>query len=426
MKKIMILTVGGSAAPIINAVKKGKADYHYFFCSSGPKGSEHLMNDPGDPCGDTRKAKCPKCAEDFYIGNPKGPSIIDQTGLLQDQWEVVNVMDPDDLDACYSALADLKERIFAQHGRDCTVIANYTGGTKTMSVALGLLGVFNESWQLNINKGPRLDLIKVKIGDTPVVVDKWRMFTEHQLIIAGKAIQQYDYSHAESVLSDILSHPLDKETSGKIHDAVNACRAFDQWDKFNHENALDLLAGCKAKYPQYMVALKKILGRQRIVSGYELVGDLLNNADRRAHRGYYDDAVGRLYRATEMFAQMRLKTSYNLNSSEMKLSDLPAELRPKYASRVRENNRLPLGLRDDYALLADMNDPVGVRFAGRSKKITDILKKRNDSIFAHGIHPLADSDYRKVKETLAGFIAECASEIGIEYVVPQLPREGMI
>jgi CRISPR-associated protein (TIGR02710 family) len=426
MKKIMILTVGGSAAPIINAVKKGKADYHYFFCSSGPKGSEHLMNDPGDPCGDTRKAKCPKCAEDFYIGNPKGPSIIDQTGLLQDQWEVVNVMDPDDLDACYSALVDLKERIFAQHGSACTVIANYTGGTKTMSVALGLMGILNESWQLNINKGPRLDLIKVRIGDTPVVVDKWRMYGEHQLMIARKAIQQYDYAQAESVLADMLSHPLDKETSGQVHDAINACRAFDDWDKFNHESALDLLAGCKATYHELIVALKKILGRQRVVSGYELIGDLINNAQRHAHRGYFDDAVGRLYRAMEMFAQVRLKITHHLDSGEMTLGNLPAEIRPKYQTRVRENNRLLLGLRDDYALLADLNDPVGILFASRSRKITDILKKRNDSIFAHGVRPLSDSDYRKVKETLAGFIEESAAANNIEYRVPQLPQEGIL
>jgi len=28
---MMILSVGGSAEPVINAIKKGKADYYYFF-----------------------------------------------------------------------------------------------------------------------------------------------------------------------------------------------------------------------------------------------------------------------------------------------------------------------------------------------------------------------------------------------------------
>ncbi len=295
-----------------------------------------------------------------------------------------------------------------------------------MSVALGVMGIFNESWQLNINKGPRLDLIKVRIGDTPVAVDKWRMFAEHQLIIARRAIQEFDYSHAESVLSDILSHSLDRETNEQLHDAVNICRAFDQWDKFNHENALELLSGCKTKFPELIVALKKILGRQRVVSGFELVGDLINNAHRRAKRGYYDDAVGRLYRATEMFAQIQLKTSHNLDSSEMKLGDLPAEIREKYKSRVREHNRLLLGLRDDYVLLADLHDPVGHLYESYSKKITDVLKKRNDSIFAHGVQPLSDHDYRKVKEVLVGFIEKCAAAAQIDHCIPQLPSEGFI
>jgi len=426
VKKVMILSVGGSAEPVVNAIKKGKADYCYFFCSSGPKGSEHLIDDTGDPCGDTRKVKYPECAWEFFTGNPKGPSIVSQTGLSRQQWEIIKIADPDDLDECYQALMTVKSKIHETYGDACTVIANYTGGTKTMSVALALMGIFNESWQLNINKGPRHDLIKVRIGDTPVVVDKWRLYGEHQLMIARKAIQQYDYAHAENVLSDVLLHPLDKATSGQVHDAINACRAFDQWDKFNHESALDLLAGCKAKYPDLIIALKKILGRQRVVSGYELVGDLINNAERHAHRGYFDDAVGRLYRATEMFAQIRLKITHHLDSGEMKLGNLPAEIRPKYQTRVRENNRLLLGLRDDYALLADLNDPIGTLFESRSRKITDILKKRNDSIFAHGVRPLSDSDYRKVKETLAGFIEESAAANGIEYCVPQMPQEGIV
>ncbi len=426
MKKIMILSVGGSAEPVVNAIKKGKADYCYFFCSSGPKGSEHLIDDPGDPCGDKRRAKCPKCSNEFFTGNPKGPSIIAQTGLSGDQWKIIKVNDPDDLDECYKALLAVKRELYVTFGDACTVIANYTGGTKTMSVALGVMGVFNESWQLNINKGPRLDLIKVRIGDTPVAVDKWRMFAEHQLIIARKAIQEYDYGHAESILSEILTQSLDKETNNRLHDAVIACRAFDQWDKFNHEGALELLSGCKTKYPELIVALKKILGRQHVVSGFELVGDLINNAQRRATRGYYDDAVGRLYRAAEMFAQIRLKTFCKLDSSEMKLGDLPAEIREKYKSRVRDNNRLLLGLRDDYALLADLHDPVGNLYESNSKKITDILKKRNDSIFAHGVQPLTDHDYRKVSDTLVGFIDKSAKEVQIDYCILQLPREGII
>jgi len=110
----------------------------------------------------------------------------------------------------------------------------------------------------------------------------------------------------------------------------------------------------------------------------------------------------------------------------MKLNDLPAELRPKYQNRVREDNRLIFGLRDDYALLADLNDPLGVAFEMKNKQLTDILKKRNTSIFAHGSNPLSVADYRKVKDNLAGFMADAAASANIDYFVPQFPQENIL
>jgi hypothetical protein len=32
MKKILVLSVGGSAEPVINAIKNNDPDYVYFFC----------------------------------------------------------------------------------------------------------------------------------------------------------------------------------------------------------------------------------------------------------------------------------------------------------------------------------------------------------------------------------------------------------
>ena len=40
MKKILVLSVGGSAEPIVKAIKINEPDFVYFFCSSGHKGSE--------------------------------------------------------------------------------------------------------------------------------------------------------------------------------------------------------------------------------------------------------------------------------------------------------------------------------------------------------------------------------------------------
>ncbi len=45
MKKILVLSVGGSAEPIVKAIRNYNPDFVYFFCSSGQKGSESTVQE---------------------------------------------------------------------------------------------------------------------------------------------------------------------------------------------------------------------------------------------------------------------------------------------------------------------------------------------------------------------------------------------
>ena len=150
MEKILILSVGGSAEPIINAIKNSKPDFVYFFCSSGPKGSEGTIDSPGDPCGDKRKFKCTECGYEHNLGNPNGKAIVFQTRFEKGQYEIVTIDDPDDLNECYEKLLALVETIKEKYDNS-QVIANYTGGTKTMSIALALVAIMTERWELYLN-----------------------------------------------------------------------------------------------------------------------------------------------------------------------------------------------------------------------------------------------------------------------------------
>lgn len=426
MKRILILSVGGSAEPVINAIKKNKPDYVYFFCSAGPKGSETSVFGPGDPCGDKRTATCPECKNKFYLGNPKGKAIVVQSGLNESRCEVVTVSDPDDLNECYEKLLKLADLIETQHGKNCQVVANYTGGTKTMSVTMALIGLLTEKWDLSINIGPRNDLIKVKSGDVPVRIDKWRVFCQTQIESVRKSIRDFDYAFANHLVTEMLQNPLDKTFRTKLLAAAQLCQAFDLWDKFEHDKALELLKPYGNHFSQHIITLKQILQKQRKDSGYEMVGDLLNNAARKAHRRYYDDAVGRIYRATELLAQIRLKKQYRYDTSSILLTNLPENLQKQYMSRVREKNKLVLGLQEDYELLSKLNDPVGQKYFQQKKEIKDALSYRNNSISAHGLKPLDENDYRYVKDTLQGFIESASKEINIDFKIPQFPQEGIL
>lgn len=424
MQKILILSVGGSSEPIVNAIKSYKPEFVYFFCSSGPKGSAVRIDSSGDPCGDKRRAKCPECGHEFHLGNPKGKSIVVQTGLKEDQYEIITIDDPDDLNKCYSQLVALARSIEEKHP-GAQVIANYTGGTKTMSVAMALVGTMTEEWDLSLNKGPRLDIIKIRAGDTPVIVNKWQIFAEQRLESVAEALRKYDYALAEEIVSQLLFHPLEPGFQKRLLRIRQVCEAFNGWDKFDHRKALDLLTPYGKDFSSYIVILKKILKRTKS-AGYELVADLFNNAERRAVQKHYDDAVARLYRATELFAQLRLEKMRGCKLGQVNLEELPEHLRPEYSKYAKEEGKLLLGLREDYELLHKLQDPVGIAFKENEGKILGALTYRNLSIYAHGITPLEEKDYKLVSDRLKGFVQKAARKIQVDLKIEQLPRDEIL
>jgi hypothetical protein len=423
MKTILVLSVGGSSEPIVNAIKNTRPDFVYFFCSCGSKGSEKTIDSPGDPCGDNRKAKCPKCDHEYPVGDPKGKAIVFQAGLTREQYVIVTVDDPDDLNGCYLKLQSLGMAIKEKFG-ECHVIANYTGGTKTMSVAMALTGIITQQWDLFLNIGPRVDLVKVRSGDVPVVIDKWMIMCHNQLDFLRRSLTNYHYAFIIDSISEMLSHPLDKSLRDKLIGARTVCGAFDLWDKFNHREALELLEPYGRFFP-YIINLKKILGKTK-GSGYELVCDLLNNAERRAAQKHYDDAVARLYRAIELFAQIRMEKKYGYKTDDLKPEQLPEVLKDEYRCRVRDGKIL-LGLVEDYELLFKLGDPFGMKFEQNKGRIIDAIKKRNSSISGgHGTTPLEGEDYIFVNDRLKGFIFEAAKEIGVNMEMEQMPVKDIL
>ena len=424
MKRILILSVGSSPEPIVNAVRFYEPDFIYFFCSSGPKGSAITVNGPGESYGNQSKSKCPKCGYEYHPGNQKGKAVVFQAGLSEDKYEIISVDDPDDLNLCYSTLVSLSKSIKKKYP-DAQVISNYTGGTKTMSAAIALVSIIVGEWDLSINKGPRLDIIKVRAGDTPVVINKWQIFGEQQLKLSVKALKNYDYSLAETIVSESLLHPLEPQFEKKLLKIRQLCTAFNYWDKFEHEKALALLQPYGKDFFIYIINLKKIL-RKIKANGYELVYDLLNNAERKAHQKRYDDAIARLYRATELFAQIRMEKTKGFKWGELTINELEEGLRPEYSKYVRENENILLGLRQDYELLYKMGDPVGEEFKKIENNLLNALKYRNTSILAHGITPLEEKEYSFVSERLKGFILKAAKKIDLHLESKQLPQGGII
>jgi hypothetical protein len=106
--------------------------------------------------------------------------------------------------------------------------------------------------------------------------------------------------------------------------------------------------------------------------------------------GALDDAVGRLYRVTELIAQAQLRAQYGLRADNLDLDDtqIPAASRERLAALADEaTGRVRIGLAATYQLLAEMQDPLGQYFREHPTLIV-LLQVRNDSLFAHGLEPI--------------------------------------
>ena len=111
--------------------------------------------------------------------------------------------------------------------------------------------------------------------------------------------------------------------------------------------------------------------------------------------------MARLYRATELIAQARLKDSYNISTSDIDLQNARLQKLSQQArddlerSRV-ENGKIKLPLFRAWSLLQELEDEsLGKWFALCRSRMQNFLKCRNSSILAHGMKPIDEAIYRK-------------------------------
>ncbi len=408
--RILALTVGGSCAPIVKAIEDYAPTYVCFFASTGSRGSARQVEGEGKPCG---------------RGDDKRPAIVSQVGLDSDHYEIVRVETPDDLSYLYGLMLEHMRHLESRYGQ-AEYIADYTGGTKSMGAAL-VLAAIQRGWQLSLVTGQRTNLVQVAPGtEIAEMINTASVRARQQMEMARALFNDYAYKSAEAVLSE-LSHSgiPDHSLREQIRRRVTLCRGFDAWDKFDHERAYQILKTVQSMLVPQWKALKRIYRQRQAEAepGYELVLDLIRNAERRQARGRYDDAVARLYRALELLAQTRLRLRKPpLNSSNLDVALLPADLREQYEARRDADGKIRLGLHQDYELLRELGDPLGEVYARHGHHLLNALSKRNNSILAHGITPIADTDCHDMLKLVREFVEQALTTLKVRASVPQFPH----
>lgn len=134
MKTILFVTVGGSHQPIVTAIKESQPDFVVFFCS----GTNPATQRPGSELQITGVGHCIKA--DFKPeSKPSLPNIPTQAGLKKEQCEI-SIVQEDNLQRCCQKMSETIQTIASQYP-DAHLVADYTGGTKTMTAALAMVAV---------------------------------------------------------------------------------------------------------------------------------------------------------------------------------------------------------------------------------------------------------------------------------------------
>ncbi|NWF92146.1 MAG: TIGR02710 family CRISPR-associated protein [Syntrophaceae bacterium] len=385
--KAMIISVGGTSAPVIHSLNSSKPEYVCFFVS---RESKKMLEQEVLPC--------------LLFKPIFSDLIITQNAEL--------------LTDCYSVLKKNLPNILEKwEVVPSEVCVDYTGGTKTMSVALALATIDNSCCYSYVGGDERSK------GGVGVVVNgkekmwflenPWDEIAYSSQKEASILFNKARYASAAEVLEKCLDR-IGKEKKPFFKALVEMVEGYELWDCFKHKDARVKLYRCKDTISTYAFGSdkKEIKGLSKKIDENlnfldHLQGspkfyffDLLANAKRRAElERKFDDAVARLYRAIEVLAQGELKEEFEINTSDVKADKIPEELRDEFIVKYRDDRdqKIKLPLFASYQLLNELGDSLAQEFFKYyEKEIRPILNIRNQSILAHGFNAVSEDSFQKL------------------------------
>lgn len=425
---LLICTVGGSPAPIATALRLLRPDAAHFLVSDGTGGekSSRLQVENNEIDYDERQGiRGPGLR--FVCGCPAVVQVIE-----------IPADDPDRAyTLCRSHIADARR----QHPEH-RLIADYTGGTKSMSAALLMAALAQEGAEVQLMVGERRDLHRVKAGsEQPRRMASDFIMAERDFAAAEQAVAGYDYAAAYTMLDGLNRRlraariKLPERFCERLETARGWTRVMAEWDAFRHADAADIARraqnrgawlGTSLATSGHLQPLLALGEREQGVPDWKLCADLRLNALRRGDRGRFDDAVARLYRLVEASAQAWLWTRYRLRSGHIPFAEIPEAMRDELRSEADGEGNVKLGLNNVVRFLRyrDPGDAFALRYVGEAVG-ADVLRgppwlmQRNLSILAHGFDSVSPRVWNTAREWTETLVRPCFQHEEF----PQLPRK---
>jgi CRISPR-associated protein (TIGR02710 family) len=205
-------------------------------------------------------------------------------------------------------------------------------------------------------------------------------------------MKELQYAAAANLLAEFIAE-IDVDSSWQK--AVNCLQAFDAWNRFDYQYALELFRAVGGeKNEKFLKVLGCLASSDRPAwesrSGYLLARDLLSNAARQAAQCRYEDAAARHYRAVELVAQTQLFMRHKITTASVMYDQIPSDI---FWKPEIDNGPLEIGLFRAWELAAALDSKVGDLFNEWRARLKEAIKIRNMSLCAHGTAVITRSDY---------------------------------
>lgn len=416
---VLVCTVGGSHQPILTAIKQNQPQFVQFLCTTRDPGTGRAGSDEQiTGKGNVIEVRPPQPV------SPSLPNIPRLAGLDDDKYEV-ELVSSDDVDSSFvkmqNKLRELKKRF-----PSARIIADYTGGTKSMTAAL-VLAALEEEIDLGLITGNRANLVQVSDGtQTGILPNVETIRLNRSMVPLLGCWQRHAYDEAARGLA-ALSNSKATALRTILWRARDLSDALAAWDRFDHAAALQWLDQYRpaigAHFGDHLAALSTLKQQSQTQEPAHLF-DLWRNAERRAVQGRYDDAVARCYRLLEWTAQWLLRRDLHLETSNIPADAVP----PEMTLMPDQEGRRQAGLVGAWGLVRyKLQCPAAAFAQTQERKMLDLIQARNQSILAHGFTPVDRSRWQAwhawMEEEFNPMLLREAAKSGLRRVPPQLPRE---
>jgi len=290
----------------------------------------------------------------------------------------------DDVFACRTVLREVIRKARDGMGPTDRLVVNPTSGTKQMSSGAVLAALFEEVGELHFTTGKRRDGI-VQCGTEELAIfPTERFFADRALADAQNLARGGAYRAAAAILTPYV------ETSENCEEAQNAALCLHAWHRQRYSEARQLAAGCVLEgigpVRRALEALAVADGEMDVL----LVADLLASAAECLRFGYPEDALARVYRATELAAKQRLAGGYGVAPpySYPQLNEVSSRLAGAVPDR-RRGEEVRLGLHATMEYLETFDDPL-------ARDFFDFLRaglvRRNETFVGHGVASVSEEE----------------------------------